>query len=64
MALSLLDWAFVRVLELVQLFPKETSLAVEVVMLRHEVAVLRRQAHRPAIQPADREYRRQGQSFV
>jgi putative transposase len=32
----------------------KTDLAIEVVMLRHEVAVLRRQVSRPALQPADR----------
>ena len=32
----------------------DTDLAIEVVMLRHEVAVLRRQVHRPALEPADR----------
>jgi len=33
---------------------KDTDLAIEIVMLRHEVAVLRRQVHRPALQPVDR----------
>jgi len=32
----------------------DADLAVEVVMLRHEVAVLRCQVHRPALEPADR----------
>ena len=55
MALSFLYRAFVRVLQLVRLScRKDSYLAVEVVMLRHEVAVLRRQVHRPVLQPADR----------
>ena len=33
---------------------RDTDLAIEAVMLRHEVAVLRRQVHRRALQPADR----------
>jgi putative transposase len=55
MALSFLYRAFVRVVQLVRLScRKDSTLAVEVVMLRHEVAVLRRQVHGPALQPADR----------
>lgn len=53
--LSLLYRAFCRALQLIRLTCRSnTDLAVEVVMLRHEVAVLRRQVHRPLLQPADR----------
>jgi putative transposase len=55
MTLSFLYRAFCRVLQLIRLvFRRDTDLAIEVVMLRHEVAVLRRQVHRPALEPADR----------
>jgi putative transposase len=55
MALSFLYRAFCRVLQLIRLtFRRDTDLAVEIVMLRHEVTVLRRQVHRPALQPVDR----------
>ena len=55
MTLSFLYRAFSRVLQLIRLIYRgDTDLAVEVVMLRHEVAVLRRQVYRPALQPADR----------
>jgi putative transposase len=55
MALSFLYFAFVRVVQLVRLSCRaQDDLAIEVVMLRHEVAVLRRQVARAALQPADR----------
>ncbi|MHB1929562.1 MAG: integrase, partial [Acidimicrobiales bacterium] len=55
MTLSFLYRAFCRVLQLIRLIGRsDTDLAIEVVMLRHEVAVLRRQVHRPALEPADR----------
>ncbi len=55
MALSFLYVAFVRMLQLLHLSHSEhEELAIEVVMLRHEVAVLRRQVARPALRPADR----------
>jgi hypothetical protein len=54
-ALSFLYMAFVRWLQLLPLRKRDCAdLAIEVVMLRHEVAVLRRQIARPALQPADR----------
>lgn len=52
MALSFLYLAFVRILEPRRLCPLDNEdLAVNVVMLRHEVAVLRRQVARPALRP-------------
>jgi putative transposase len=55
MALSFFYLAFVRVLQLLRLSRRDTDgLAIEIVMLRHEVAVLRRQVIRPALQPSDR----------
>ena len=55
MTLSFLYRAFCRVLQLIRLISRrDTDLAIEVVILRHEVAVLRRQVHRPALEPADR----------
>jgi hypothetical protein len=50
MALSFLYLAFVRILQLVlHRRRRSDKLAVEVIMLRHEVAVLRRQVVRPAL---------------
>lgn len=55
MALSFLCLAFVRMLQLLQLLGRDNGeLAVEVVMLRHEAAVLRRQVARPEHRPPDR----------
>jgi hypothetical protein len=55
MALSFLYLAFTRVLQLLCLSRRDNDdLAIEVVMLRHEVAVLRRQSTRPSLQPPDR----------
>ncbi len=55
MALSFLYLAFTRILQLLRLSRRdEDRLAIEVVMLRHEVAVLRRQVIRPALDPQDR----------
>jgi hypothetical protein len=47
--------AFCRVVQLIRLScRRDTDLAIEVIMLRHEVAVLRRQVHRPYLRPTDR----------
>ncbi|MGO8869891.1 MAG: helix-turn-helix domain-containing protein [Acidimicrobiales bacterium] len=55
MALSFLYLAFLRTLQLLRLQRSDdTDLAIEVVMLRHDVAVLRRQVARPAVRPPDR----------
>ena len=55
MALRFLYLFFIRVTQLVRLWWRgHDELAIEVVMLRHEVSLLRRQVTRPALQPADR----------
>ena len=55
MALSFLYLAFTRILQLVRLGQRDSDkLAIEIVMLRHEVAVLRRQVVRPVPRPSDR----------
>jgi putative transposase len=55
MALTFLYRAFCRVIQILRRFGRDrTELAVEVVMLRHEVTILRRQIVRPSLQPADR----------
>jgi putative transposase len=53
--LSFLYRAYCRVLQLIRLIAcKDTDLAIEVVVLRHAVAVLRREVHRPALEGSDR----------
>jgi hypothetical protein len=55
MALSFLYQAFCRLLAVIRRLGRERSeLAIEIALLRHEVAVLRRQIARPALEPADR----------
>ncbi len=52
---SLLYVAFVKILRLLRLGRRDNEeLAIKVVMLRHEVAVLRRQVARPVLQPSGR----------
>ena len=57
MALSFFYLVIVRLFQLLRLRrrPGDES-AVEIVMLRHEVAVLRRQISRPALEPRDRAF--------
>ena len=53
--LSLLSVALQRILQLVSLlFRSADSKKLEIVVLRHELAILRRQIRRPTFRPADR----------
>lgn len=55
MALSFLYLAFLRTVQILRLRRRDCAdVAIEVVVLRHEVAVLRRQLARPALRPRDR----------
>jgi hypothetical protein len=55
MAMSFIYVAFIRLLQLLRLRRSEhDEPTVQVVVLRHEAAILRRQVDRPALQPADR----------
>jgi hypothetical protein len=55
MALSFLYLAFVKILQLLRRGRRDScDLTIEIVMLRHEVAVLLRQVVRPALRPPDR----------
>jgi len=54
-ALSFLYTTFLRTFQFLRLTRgADADLAIEVVMLRHEVAMLRRQVARPALRPSDR----------
>ena len=55
MTLPFLYRSFCRLLQPVRLVgSRDTDLALEVVMGHHDVAVVRREVHRPAPEPADR----------
>ena len=55
MALSFLYWAFHRLLELVVLGSRsERAKDIELIVLRHQLSVLKRQVGRPNLTHADR----------
>lgn len=55
MALSFLYWALRRLLELLVLFVRsEHAKDVEILVLRHQLHVLRREVARPRLEPTDR----------
>ncbi len=55
MALSFLYLAFLRIIQIIRLQrSSDSDLAIEIVLLRHEIAVLRRQVIRPALRASDR----------
>jgi putative transposase len=55
MVLSLIYWGLRRLLELVVIaFRSEDAKEVEILVLRHQLCVLRRQVKRPNLEPHDR----------
>ena len=57
MLLSFLYLALRKIVELISLRPRSSQFKeLEIVVLRHELAILRRQVARPALKPADRAF--------
>jgi len=55
--ISFLYLALRRLIELVALRPRSSQFKeLEIVVLRHELTILRRQVARPALKPADRAF--------
>ena len=55
MLLSIVSVALLRILQLVALLSRSADAQeLEIVVLRHELAILLRQVHRPVFRPADR----------